>query len=78
MLTITIDKALDRLGLSARQLAIESKLRPNTISELKHNRAKQVNFETLDKILNTLNTISDKRELNIRFDLSDIIEYEYK
>ncbi|PYE51655.1 helix-turn-helix transcriptional regulator [Paenibacillus barcinonensis] len=77
MVKIDIDKVLSRLGVSYNQLAVRSKIRPNTLTELKHNRAKQVSFETIDRILTTLNDIAIERELGVVFDIQDIMKYDY-
>lgn len=77
MIQINLDKSLTRLGLSARQFAIYSDIRPNTLSELKNQNAKMISFDILDRILNGLNDLASERKLNIEFSLVDLIEYEY-
>ncbi|MGM1044893.1 MAG: helix-turn-helix domain-containing protein [Bacillota bacterium] len=77
MINIKLEYTLDRVGMSLRQFGLRSGLRPNTLSELKNNKAKQISFETIDKILNTLNTISIERELNVEFTILDLIDYTF-
>ncbi|WP_172249920.1 helix-turn-helix domain-containing protein [Saccharibacillus deserti] len=77
MIKIVLEESLERLGVSMRQLALRAGLRPNTVTELTGNRAKQANFETLDKILNAMNEIAEERKLRVSFSILDIISYEY-
>ena len=72
-----MEKPIKQLGLSYNQLATRAGVRPNTLTELKNNRAKQISFETIDKIVTTFNDIASERELGIQYSIADIIKYEY-
>lgn len=78
MIKITLDRSLDRLGISMRKFSILSGVRPNTILELKNGEAKMIKFEMIDRILNGLNDISAERQLELEFTITDIISYEYQ
>lgn len=67
----TLGKTLDDIGITKNKLAVESKVRPNTISDIALNKARSINFETLEKIVTTLNTLDTTRT----FDITDVFVY---
>lgn len=78
MITITLDKCIHELGLTMNRLASYSGTRPNTINDIVKGKAKRIDFDTIDKILNGLNMIALDRGIERRFDLHDVIQYELK
>ncbi|MEC0089908.1 helix-turn-helix domain-containing protein [Paenibacillus macquariensis] len=71
---ITLDKVLTKLDITKNKLAVESKLRPNLISEMTEGKTKAIKLETLLKILDTLNEISSKQGKGF-IDISDLLKY---
>lgn len=76
--TSNLDKTLTELGITRNALAIESKTRPLTINELESGKAKQINFSTLESILEALNRIAVQKGINKNYIVSDIFEYNPK
>ncbi|KAF6630489.1 helix-turn-helix transcriptional regulator [Paenibacillus sp. EKM208P] len=77
MINLKLDKAVHMLGLSMNKLSVASGVRPHTVGDLVRNDSQRIDLDTLDKILNALNSIAEDRGLDIRFGVEDIIEYEY-
>lgn len=71
----TLINTLEELEITRNALAVESKIRPLTINELSSGKAKQINFVTLSKIMETLNKIAAEKGLNRIYSVSDIFEY---
>lgn len=72
---VTLDQALDKIGISAYMLAKESKIRSNTIYEIKNNQKKMLDIDTITIIISTLNRLSKEKGYNKRFDINDILKY---
>lgn len=71
----TLEKTLERLNITRNRLAVEAKIRPNTISDLASGKTKRIEFATLISILDELNRVAKergKREITIE----DIIAYD--
>ncbi|WP_261380588.1 helix-turn-helix transcriptional regulator [Neobacillus bataviensis] len=66
---------IDQLGITRNALAVEAKVRPLTINEIVSGQAKQINFVTLNKILEALNRISEEKGLDKKYLVSDVFEY---
>lgn len=72
---VTLDHALERIDVSPYKLAIETKIRPNTIYEIMANKKKMINIETMATIIFTLNKLAKENGFNITFDISDVFQY---
>lgn len=72
---VKLDDALNILGISAHKLAKESKIKPNTIYDLADKRKNRITFDTLTKIIYTLNKIAADNGKSIVFTVEDILEY---
>jgi DNA-binding Xre family transcriptional regulator len=77
MVNLKLDKAVHMLGLSMNKLSVISGVRPNTIGDLVKGESQRIDLDSLDKILNALNSIAEDRGLDIKFGVADIIEYVY-
>ncbi|MFS0776051.1 helix-turn-helix transcriptional regulator [Neobacillus sp. 3P2-tot-E-2] len=75
---INLDKTLNELGITRNALAVESKTRPVTINELVNGKVKQINFSTLESILEALNRIAAEQGKNKTYIVSDVFEYTTK
>jgi len=71
----TLKPAAESVGLSLYQLAIESKVRSNTIYDYHNNRSKLLNIEYINMIISTLNRISKEHGYDKRFNYGDIFTY---
>lgn len=60
--------------LTKNAIAVEAKVRPSTLSDLAAEKSKSIKFETLDAILDAMNTLSPDNQYTI----ADIFEYEGK
>ncbi|MFN4174037.1 MAG: helix-turn-helix domain-containing protein [Parachlamydiaceae bacterium] len=70
------NKEKEKKGLSRNKLAVESKIRPATISQIYNDEAKAVQFDTLVSILNALNRLSLEEGDGRRYTIEDIFTYE--
>ncbi|MCI1763628.1 helix-turn-helix domain-containing protein [Heyndrickxia oleronia] len=75
---ITLDKILDELNITKNKLAVEAKLRPNLITELTEGKSKAIKFETLIKILDTINSIAIIKNIGKTYRVEDLIYYEFE
>lgn len=69
---VTLGETLDSVGLSRNAIAVEGKIRPATIGELCNGKSKAISFETLERIVNALTTLTGDR-----YEISDILTIEY-
>lgn len=69
---ITLDDTLKAADISRNKLAVEGKIRAATISDLCNGKSKSISFETLTKIVTTLNELTGKQH-----EINDIITIEY-
>lgn len=74
--TINLNKTLSELEITRNALAVESKTRPATINELAVGKPRQINFSTLESILEALNRIAKEKGVKRKFTVSDIFEYD--
>lgn len=58
--------------LTRNNIAVESKTRSNTLSDLCNGKTKAIKLETLNNILDAMNRIDSSKN----YDISDIIVYE--
>ena len=71
---ITLDETINNHeGLSRNAVAVEGKIRPATISELVNGKSKALSFDTLQRIVDALNTLT-----GVRHTIDDVITIEYK
>lgn len=69
---ITLDETLEAAGISRNKIAVEGKIRPATISDLCNGKSKSITFETLTKIVTTLNELTGKQ-----YEVTDVVTIEY-
>ncbi len=77
-IVITLNDTLKRTKEEGRQLtknaiAVEAKIRPGTLSDLVNGKSKGVTFDTLEKILDTMNKLDPEG----KYTLSDVMDYKY-
>ena len=70
---ITLEHTLNKAGLSRNAVAVEGKIRPATISELINGKSKLISFDTLQRIVTAINTLTGERHT-----IDDIISIEYE
>jgi DNA-binding Xre family transcriptional regulator len=78
----TLDVALDKIGSSKNALSVESKgvtgitIRPATLSEIASGKARQINFDTIDTIIKTLDYIARQNgKPDKKHTIADIFKY---
>lgn len=72
---INLEKTLGELGITRNALAVEAKIRPLTINEIVSGNVKQINFSTLESILEALNRIAKEKGKEKQFKVTDVFEY---
>lgn len=72
---VTLDKVLKKLNISPYKLAIESKIRPNTIYDIMNNKKKMINLETMAQIVFTINQLSKESGNKQKFTVEDFFKY---
>ncbi|MGN8645427.1 helix-turn-helix domain-containing protein [Gracilibacillus sp. HCP3S3_G5_1] len=72
----TLNETLKMLGISKNKLAVESKIRPNTISDLANGKSQAINFETLENIINTLDRLAIENNINKSHSVSDVFKVQ--
>lgn len=71
--TITLDKTLNKAGISRNAVAVEGKIRPATISEICNGKSKSISFDTLERIVNALNVLDQSK----KYMIEDVMVIEY-
>nr|WP_259549366.1 helix-turn-helix transcriptional regulator [Heyndrickxia oleronia] len=72
----TLSETLKELGITRNALAVEAKVRPATINEIESGEAKQVNFETLESIIEALNRIAEEKGLNVTYNVENVFQHK--
>ena len=73
-LVVTLDDTIKRYeDVTMNAIAVEAKIRPGTVSDLCAGRSKAIKFETLQAIVNALNTLTNERHT-----IEDVIAIEYR
>lgn len=78
-ITIKLADTLMRLenegvNLTKHAIAVESRTRPSTLSDLTNGSSKAIKFETLNEILNAMNRLYPEGN----FTITDIIDYKFE
>jgi len=71
----TLEETLNELNITKNKLAVESKIRSNTIIDMVTNQTKSIKLITLIDILDTLNRLGKEQGLNRTFDVDDVFIY---
>ncbi|MGG2065443.1 helix-turn-helix domain-containing protein [Bacillus sp. S14(2024)] len=72
----TLGKTLDELGITKNKLAVEAKIRPNTISSLVNGDANSIRIDTLQAVLDTLNILAAEKGFDKVYGIKDVVKYE--
>lgn len=73
-----LEETLKELGITKNKLSVESKVRSNTIIDLAKGNVSRIDFFSLQSILDTLNIIAEQKGIQRKFDINDIVKYDYK
>jgi predicted transcriptional regulator len=73
-----LEQILEELGQTKNSIAVESKVRPATIHDLVEGNTKRIELPTIQKVLDTLNSIAKEKKINKTYTLDDIVEYTFK
>ncbi|PEI37752.1 XRE family transcriptional regulator [Bacillus wiedmannii] len=71
----TLGNSLDELGITKNKLSTESQVRYNTISDLVNGNANAVRFDSLEAIIDALNSIALEKGINKIYKIDDVIQY---
>jgi predicted transcriptional regulator len=74
-LIYVLNDSIKLLDINAHQLAKHSQVRHSTIYDILNNKAERPPRSTLEKIINSLNDISDEKGKGYEFDINDIYRY---
>lgn len=72
---ITLNETLEAIDVKRNAVAVEGKIRPATVSELCSGKSKAISFETLEKIVNALNSLDQDGK---QHGIEDVLTIEYK
>lgn len=72
----TLGKTLDELKITKNKLAVEAKIRPNTISNLVNGDVNSIRMDTLQAIIDTLNTLSKENGVEKVYGITDVLIHE--
>jgi DNA-binding Xre family transcriptional regulator len=72
----TLEKTLNELNITKNKLAVESKIRPNTIVAMANNKSKSINLDTLTAVLDALNELAAQQGINRTFNIEDVFIYK--
>ncbi|MGM1019988.1 MAG: helix-turn-helix domain-containing protein [Bacillota bacterium] len=72
MIKITLGESLKELALTQNKFAVTYGFRPNTINDFVNGNVKRADFDTLDKMVNSLNHYAKKMNIQRHFTLSDV------
>lgn len=71
---ITLNNTIEKYkGLTRNAVAVEAKVRPATVNELCSNESKAIRFDTLERIIDALNTLTGEKHT-----MEDVITIEYE
>ncbi|AHA71045.1 helix-turn-helix domain-containing protein [Bacillus cereus] len=71
----TLGNSLDELGITKNKLSTESQVRYNTISDLVNGNANAVRFDSLEAIIDALNSIAVEKGINKTYKIDDVVQY---
>lgn len=71
----TLEKTMKELDITGNKLAVESKVRPDTVYKMMDNDASRLNLDTLLNILDALNRIAKEKDVHRDFTLEDVLIY---
>jgi predicted transcriptional regulator len=74
-LKFVLNLSIDKIGISARQLAKEAGVRHSTVYDILNNKSDRPPRSTLEKILDALNKLAKEKEIDYEFDINDIYKY---
>jgi len=68
-----LKETLESLKIPGNQLAVEAKVRNNTIYDMLDDRTKRIERKTLEDILRALNKIAKKQGVKRKFNIEDVM-----
>lgn len=71
MIEFKLEQLLIELNMTKNKFAVLSKVRPNTIIDMCNGTTRRLELDTLDGILQCLNSVSDKK-----ITICDLLEYK--
>ncbi|MRB43012.1 helix-turn-helix domain-containing protein [Bacillus thuringiensis] len=74
-MVFTLGETMEEIGITKNKLAVESKVRPATISNLVNGEVGLVRFDTLKSILDALNQLAEKNGVDKTYRIEDVVQY---
>ncbi len=78
MIKITLQDTLDELDVTIHKLSVEYKIRSSTLYKIISGETRQIRFDTLEVILNSINDYAQNIGIDKIYTVTDIIDYEYE
>jgi len=76
---INFKRILDKdLNITPNNFSFESKIRQGTIYDLYNNKTQRIHIDTLIKIISTLNRLAEEKNIRIRYNVCDLLNYVEK
>ncbi|KFN01807.1 XRE family transcriptional regulator [Bacillus clarus] len=72
----TLGQTLNELGITKNKLAVEAKIRHNTISDLVNGDASSIRMDTLQSIIDTLNVFATENGIDKVYGIKDVVKHE--
>jgi DNA-binding Xre family transcriptional regulator len=71
-------KVLDELVITKNALAVEAKIRPATVASFVNGEVSRIELPTLISMLDALNRFAIEKGTERRYNIEDLITYEFK
>jgi DNA-binding Xre family transcriptional regulator len=71
-------KVLDELEITKNALAVEAKIRPATVASFVNGEVSRIEIPTLISMLDALNRFAIEKGTERRYNIEDLITYEFK
>ncbi|MEH7457710.1 helix-turn-helix transcriptional regulator [Bacillus sp. JJ1127] len=74
-MVFTLGDTMEEIGITKNKLAVESKVRPATISNLVSGEVGLIRFDTLQSILDALNVMAGEKGMDKTYRIEDVVQY---
>ncbi|MBZ4222490.1 helix-turn-helix transcriptional regulator [Bacillus wiedmannii] len=74
-MVFTLGETMEEIGITKNKLAVESKVRPATISNLVNGEVGLVRIDTLQSILDALNQLAAENNIDKTYRIEDVVQY---
>ena len=71
-----LDDTIKKLGVTPNRIAVEAKIPPNTIYNMKDNNTTRIHIKTITSLLDAINDIAAEKGIEKVFTITDILTYK--